>query len=293
MLEWIGLIPLLGLTGNWRGYRMGGKAIGGANMSTDMKKKFEAARAAGNMDQAQAIADKTQKFNDDKKAEKAKAKEAKTIADREAESDSKQARTLSASDIKIKPVAAIKNGQQNERNFAYSSNNLYVVIEPTGKSNSYVVYQNDGVAAKKVATIGLGMEKRLKEEIAKRENKLNNMEEVRRIADKTQAFNDAKKAEKAAKSVLTNDKRGQYDPMKSLSLQERTNLANSFIENSGMSKREAQSFVKKANDFSGGTVREYSKKKQFVDSNNRLYALSSNGKDFVLVGTYNKSGQIE
>lgn len=80
MLEWIGLIPLLGLTGNWRGYRMGGKAIGGANMSTDMKKKFEAARAAGNMDQAQAIADKAQKFNDDKKAEKAKAKEAKTIA---------------------------------------------------------------------------------------------------------------------------------------------------------------------------------------------------------------------
>ena len=59
---------------------MGGKAIGGSSMSTDMKKKFEAARASGNMDQAKALADKAQKFNDDKKAEKAKAKEAKTIA---------------------------------------------------------------------------------------------------------------------------------------------------------------------------------------------------------------------
>lgn len=162
MLEWLGLLPFLGLQGNWRGYRMGGKAIGGDNMSTALKKKFEEARAAGNMDEVRRIADKTQSFNDAKKAEKA------------AKGDSKQARTLSASDIKIKPVAAIKNGQQNERNFAYSSNNLYVVIEPTGKSNSYVVYQNDGVAAKKVATIGLGMEERLKEEIAKRENKLNN-----------------------------------------------------------------------------------------------------------------------
>ena len=79
-IEWIGILPVLGLTGNWRGYRMGDKAIGGASMSTDMKKKFEAARASGNMDQAKALADKAQKFNDDKKAEKAKAKEAKTIA---------------------------------------------------------------------------------------------------------------------------------------------------------------------------------------------------------------------
>ena len=77
-LEWIGVIPLLGLTGNWRGYRMGGKAIGGSSMSTDMKKKFEAARASGNMDQAKALADKAQDVNDAKKAEKAK--EAKTIA---------------------------------------------------------------------------------------------------------------------------------------------------------------------------------------------------------------------
>ena len=80
MLEWIGFLPLLGLTGNWRGYRMGGKAIGGSSMSTDMKKKFEAARASGNMDQAKDLADKAQKFNDDKKAEKAKAKEAKMAA---------------------------------------------------------------------------------------------------------------------------------------------------------------------------------------------------------------------
>lgn len=108
MLEWIGLIPLLGLTGNWRGYRMGGKAIGGANMSTDMKKKFEAARAAGNMDQAQAIADKTQKFNDDKKAEKAKAKEAKTIADREAESNGSR-KIKNKSGAKKPPKGAVDN----------------------------------------------------------------------------------------------------------------------------------------------------------------------------------------
>ena len=68
MLEWIGLLPLLGLTGNWRGYRMGGKAIGGASMSTDMKKKFEAARASGNMDQARAMADKAQEIKDAGKA---------------------------------------------------------------------------------------------------------------------------------------------------------------------------------------------------------------------------------
>ena len=68
MLEWIGLLPLLGLTGNWRGYRMGGKAIGGASMSTDMKKKFEQARAAGDMDKARAMADKAQQFEDAKKA---------------------------------------------------------------------------------------------------------------------------------------------------------------------------------------------------------------------------------
>ena len=75
-IEWIGFLPLLGLTGNWRGYRMGGKAIGGASMSTDMKKKFEQARAAGKVDEAKAIADKAQEVKDKKKAEKA----AKTIA---------------------------------------------------------------------------------------------------------------------------------------------------------------------------------------------------------------------
>jgi hypothetical protein len=51
---------------------MGGKAIGGSNMPTDLKKKFEAFRAAGDMDKAHAIADRVQKFNDDKKAQKAK-----------------------------------------------------------------------------------------------------------------------------------------------------------------------------------------------------------------------------
>ena len=72
MLEWIGFGLLVGLTGNWRGYRMGGKAIGGASMSTDMKKKFEAARASGNMDQAKAIADKAQASNDARKEKSGK-----------------------------------------------------------------------------------------------------------------------------------------------------------------------------------------------------------------------------
>ena len=67
-IEWIGILPVLGLTGNWRGYRMGGKAIGGASMSTDMKKKFEAARASGNMDQARAMADKAQEIKDKRKS---------------------------------------------------------------------------------------------------------------------------------------------------------------------------------------------------------------------------------
>ena len=95
MLEWIvGVLPVLGLTGNWRGYRMGGKAIGGANMPTDLKKKFEAARAAGKVDEAKTIADKVQKFNDDKKAEKAK-----TIVQNKTKS------SLTDSEIdKLKPV---------------------------------------------------------------------------------------------------------------------------------------------------------------------------------------------
>lgn len=57
MLEWIGLLPLLGLQGNWRGYRMGGKAIGGV-MSADMKDKFEQARASGDMAAVKTLADK-------------------------------------------------------------------------------------------------------------------------------------------------------------------------------------------------------------------------------------------
>ena len=108
-LEWIGILPVLGLTGNWRGYRMGGKAIGGASMSTDMKKKFEAARASGNMDQAKALADKAQKFNDDKKAEKAKAKEAKTIA---AADD-----TPSSSRLKVLEQSLVKKEAELERRF--------------------------------------------------------------------------------------------------------------------------------------------------------------------------------
>ena len=105
MLEWIGFLPLLGLTGNWRGYRMGGKAIGGANMSTDMKKKFEAARASGNMDQAKAIADNAQEVKDKKKAEKA----AKTIAPAAANNE----KELSASrENKLKPMAASGKSQE-------------------------------------------------------------------------------------------------------------------------------------------------------------------------------------
>lgn len=47
---------------------MGGKAIGDHNMPTDLKKKFEQARASGNIDQARAIADNAQKYKEDKKA---------------------------------------------------------------------------------------------------------------------------------------------------------------------------------------------------------------------------------
>ena len=107
-IEWIGILPVLGLTGNWRGYRMGGKAIGGANMSTDMKKKFEAARAAGNMDQAKALADKAQKFNDDKKAEKAKAKEAKTIAPAAATTRMSSVADIASSQIKADATPFLK-----------------------------------------------------------------------------------------------------------------------------------------------------------------------------------------
>jgi len=56
-------------------------------LKKDCQKKFDTAAKAIPSDvvqkireRAKAIADKTQKFNDDKKAEKAKAKEAKTIA---------------------------------------------------------------------------------------------------------------------------------------------------------------------------------------------------------------------
>lgn len=57
MFEWIGLLPLLGLQGNWRGYRMGGKPVGGV-MASEMKGKFEAARAAGDIKAVKTIADK-------------------------------------------------------------------------------------------------------------------------------------------------------------------------------------------------------------------------------------------
>ena len=85
MLEWLGLIPLLGLQGNWRGYKMGGKAVGGV-MSADMKGKFEAARAAGDMDKAKALADKAQAEKPEKQKGKgasaaaAEAKEAKEFS---------------------------------------------------------------------------------------------------------------------------------------------------------------------------------------------------------------------
>jgi hypothetical protein len=71
MLEWLGLIPLLGLQGNWRGYKMGGKAIGGV-MDADMKGKFEAARAAGDMDKAKAMADKVMADKPEKQKGKTK-----------------------------------------------------------------------------------------------------------------------------------------------------------------------------------------------------------------------------
>ena len=105
-----------------------------------------------------------------------------------------------------------------------------------------------------------------------------------------------------AKPVLTNDKKGQYDPSISLSLEQRTRLAEDFISGlnkdgskakSPLSPSQAKSFVDKANKFSNGTVREYSHKRQFVNSKNELWAMSSNGKDFVYVGKFNADGAIE
>ena len=98
MLEWLGGIALLGLTGNWRGYRMGGKAIGGANMSTDMKKKFEAARASGNMDQARAMADNAQEAKEDREDKKLKSKQVAPVL------------------TKFSPIEEQKRRRQQEKN---------------------------------------------------------------------------------------------------------------------------------------------------------------------------------
>jgi hypothetical protein len=82
-IDWIGLLPLLGLQGNWRGYKMGGKAFGGV-MDADMKGKFEAARAAGDMDKAKAMADQAMAEKPEKQKGKgaaaAEAKEAKEFS---------------------------------------------------------------------------------------------------------------------------------------------------------------------------------------------------------------------
>ena len=113
--------------------------------------------------------------------------------------------------------------------------------------------------------------------------------EKQAILDKEQQM---KNAEMGSTMKLSNDRRGQYDPSVPLSLEARTKLANDFINKSTMGRKRAKSFVDKANRFSNGTAREYSNKQTFVDSNNRLYALSSNGKDFVYIGTFLPDGKI-
>jgi hypothetical protein len=134
MLEWLGGIALLGLTGNWRGYRMGGKAIGGSNMPTDLKKKFEAARAAGDMDKARGMADRVQKFNDDKKAEKAK-----TIAVSQPEGD-----VLTLTDYRKKGANAylvpvkIENGNIVRGSFQNGQTDDYARAG-AGKSNTVTI----------------------------------------------------------------------------------------------------------------------------------------------------------
>jgi hypothetical protein len=157
MLEWIGLLPLLGLTGNWRGYRMGGKAIGGANMPTDLKKKFEAFRAAGDMDKAHAIADRVQKFNDDKKAEMAEKPEkqkGKTKFNHDGKNATEAGFTIK--DIKA-PVGVIGEKLQTEKgtpvSVEISNGEFFFSINNT--VNSEVSKATDPLAAGKLAFRGL------------------------------------------------------------------------------------------------------------------------------------------
>ncbi len=98
----------------------------------------------------------------------------------------------------------------------------------------------------------------------------------------------AKAPVKTGAARLSNDRAGQYDPNVNLSLEQRTNLANEFLAKGG--KRE---FIKAADKHANGQVREYWKKGNYVDSNNRLWARSSNGKDFLLIGQYDASGKIQ
>ena len=91
---------------------------------------------------------------------------------------------------------------------------------------------------------------------------------------------------------LSNDRAGQYDDNLVLSLSDRTKLAEDFVNKGrgGMTERQARSFVKKANTFAKGKVREYRKNKTIVLADNTLYAMSSN--DFVRVGKFRPDGQI-
>jgi len=96
--------------------------------------------------------------------------------------------------------------------------------------------------------------------------------------------------------VLSNDRPGQYDPMKNLSLEDRTALATEFI-NSAQSKSERkqrQSFVDASDAAMKGGVRQYRKNNTVVTSKNEIYAGSrSNGKwNFYLIGSYSRSGEF-
>ena len=117
--------------------------------------------------------------------------------------------------------------------------------------------------------------------IAEEQNQIRKDREAAKVAAKTEG-----KSPFVAKP--SNDRAGQYDPNINLSLEQRTNLANDFLAKGGTRK-----FMKAADKHANGQVREYWKKGNYVDASNRLWAMSSNGKDFLLIGQYDASGKIQ
>ena len=148
-LEWIGVIPLLpvlGLQGNWRGYKMGGKAFGGV-MDADMKGKFEAARAAGDMDKAKALADKAM-------AEKPEKQKGKTRFNPDGKNATEAGFTIK--DIKA-PVGVIGEKLKTDKGTTVSVeiSNGEFFFSVNNTVNSEVSKAVDPVAAGKLAFRGL------------------------------------------------------------------------------------------------------------------------------------------